>query len=279
MRRRTRQLGAITGERLEYRLPASVFLALTKAKSQAVCFGNAEGLLKFALHKARFQEQSAKWSAERAERVQLRPGFEDRQAYLDDVKKRLKKGASMKAKKADNLTDFTEQLTLEIRRLRENNVRGNIPVCLYRATGKVAKFPREVRRTEAIHERFHADVRRAEARLGASLDDRECGQAAKEMFKRDLGDIGQSAYAASVIAQWGTPLEELLARTEEIRKSCLKSEKQCTETKERFRSTMSRSGGPYSDKIIEMAEKAVREKYGSAMGFVTQALRACKVRR
>lgn len=289
MRRRTR-LGAITGERLEYRLPASVFLALTKGQSQAVCFDNAEGLLLLARTKAGREQRASDFEKAYAGKIDPAAMSELNVAMGADrviaAKKRLEKRAATKGKKAGSLTALVETMTKELYRLRAKGVKGKIPVCLYRSSGKVAEFPREQRRSTAQHERFHADVRRAEERLGARLDEANCNLQAREALAQ-VGPATKAALRFSRLAQWGTPLEELLARTEEIRKSCLKGEKSCEETKGRFRKTVlnyaSRVDSTLADNpgLLADAEAEIRARYGSAMGFVTQALRnpTCKVRR
>lgn len=253
--------GGVTGERVEYRVPAQVFTHLRITNAKAVCFPDHEKLAKVVGSQAK----AAGGSAERLAQIALQGG---------QMGERAAKMSTSRGRKSDVMEAFQQVLERDLRRLRTAGVEGPIPVCLFRGTGKFAGESRERRRSVATHERFHADVRRAEVRLGAQLDKGDCARTARALFRERLGPVGARALEQSVLAQWGDALEELLARTEEVRKACLRSDMECTETQARFASSFT-SSTPRGAEFVNQAAAAVGAEFGSAMGFVTQALRAC----
>lgn len=232
---------AVTGERLEFRVPAGVFTAMGLRDSVAVCFGDVRLLA------------------------------------VDAERRRTAKGSVGKA-----FGEMADAIYRDLARLEKagTDVESPVPACMFRATGKEAARPRVERRTTAIHERFHADVRRAESRLGGDLNALGCGVLAREQLREELGTPAREALLAAGLLRWSPTLEEVLARAEEVRKACLRSDADCQETRARFTNDMARfkkAGmvGGVSDDVIPRFADAVVAQYGSPMGFVTQTLRVC----
>lgn len=256
--------GGVTGERVEYRVPAQVFTHLRVTNAKAVCFPDHAKLARLAGAHAGAAARSADWLAQNASRYGV-------------SESRIEQKVKDRTRKAGVMAAFAQVLERDLGKLRAEGVEGPIPVCLFRGTGKFAEESRERRRAVATHERFHADVRRAEVRLGAELDKGDCAWTARALWRARLGETGNRALAASGLANWGDPLEELLARTEEVRKSCLRSDAQCAETRARFAAQPTSRWGEntHTAAFVNDAADAVQREFGSAMGFVTQALRAC----
>lgn len=254
--------GGVTGERVEYRVPAQVFTHLKITNAKAVCFPDHAQLARVAQAHAGAAARSADWMTQNAARYGV-------------AQSRVEQKVKDRARKADVMEAFAQVLERDLGKLRAGGVEGPIPVCLFRGTGKFADESRERRRAVAIHERFHADVRRAEVRLGARIDKGDCAKTARSLWRERLGDVGDRALAESALARWGDALEELLARTEEVRKSCLRSDVQCAETRARFAAQPTDRWGSRNASFVNDVADAVQREFGSAMGFVTQALRAC----
>lgn len=172
-----------------------------------------------------------------------------------------------------------EQLRSDLDTL-QGKVIGNIPTCVF----PVGVGSRHERVAVATHERFHAQVRRLEAEAGVSINpgyDEACAKKAKALFLKETGDAGKRGLKAAKVLDWGDPLEELLARTEELRQACRgKRPKHCAA----LRRDLSSSVRKYAEKtrdfeVLDDVETAVQAKFGSPTAFVRKALLACKVRR
>lgn len=265
-------MGAITGERLEYWVPGSVMDALGAARAMAVCFPDAEGFIRSLTYTAARQGARLKTAI----RVQ-EGGFSERLTAKYARSMKLAQG------KADAILPLIEQVKRELLTLRGNEVYGNIPVCVYRATGKKGGKERFERRSTAMHERFHARVRRFEAEKG--VQERSLGPRMLKMLESDFGALGTQAIALARIHKWSaserTLAEEILARVEEIRQSCVRSKDDCASIKAQFQRIESSVSGKYRvggqlavfDRTMEQLTDAIVAKYGGAMAFVGAAYR------
>ena len=304
-RSKRKSFKAITGERLEYRVPGSVMDALGNRGAMAACYRTTDDFMRVLDYAARTQERRVK-VAQRGKEMygppvvatpvpalpsHLGPLFDlpamtappranERQVAAG---KRYERKGKLAASKAGNVAEVQALLRKEEARLRDLGVKGAIPVCVGRTTGKKAGTERFERRSTAIHERFHADVRRYEARKGLQpgvLDARML-----KMLETEFGEVGRQAVALSNINKWSrtnrAAAEEVLARVEEIRKSCVRSKADCDAIKNQFHTREQRISGKYRvggelmrfDHTMERLTDAIRSKYSGALAFVGAAHR------
>lgn len=295
-RKRRKALSAITGERLEYRLPGSVMDALGLKGAHAACFDSSDSFLRALLYTSAKQERKVRVAARGKEMYgpgaaaalpeHLRPAAEPEwlQASRARAGKRYERSGKLATAKAASLSDVIEKLRREEMKLRERGIKGAIPVCVGRSTGKKAGQQRYERRVTAIHERFHADVRRYEARKG--IQPHKLERRLQQVLEQEFGVLGAQAIALAQIKKWSprntSTAEEVLARVEEIRKSCIRSKADCDAIKDEFHTREQRDSGKYRvggelvrfDHTMERLTDAIVAKYSGAMGVVGAAHRA-----
>ena len=271
-------LSAVTGERLEYWLPGSVMDSLGYKGAMAVCLPNTEsalGNMKLGLHKqARRAERAAKSVAYAGEYM------------TEKAAKSYNRRANIAKNKALSLVDTVKLLEAEVEKLRARGVAGPIPVCLYRESGKKAGTTRWERRSVANHERFHAALRRLEAKhnIGRYGLWRVMGEVLDEL----PGAWEARAWAS--IEGWSKTheslVEEILARTEEIRKACVRSQADCQDITDNFHLREQRISGQYLkadaqgirrpvifNRSMQTLSEAITKKYGGALALAGEALR------
>lgn len=275
MRRRSRQLSAITGKaRVEYFVPASVADALGGKDNYAFCSFDVERLLGLVLYNAQKAERKAKSAASAKDRIENLRKY----GYSDEVVAReaKKKAAAAKraAKSGNVFMDLVNEIEKDVAKLRARGVTGAIPVCFNRVTGKKSERIRAERRSTAVHERFHADARRVEVDGGvqkaascfAQIEERLQPELTPELLRHSLEFYGRRQVAA----------EELLARVEEIRKACRtkRATTDCVETEAKVTRGMS----PEEKVAFTALREAVEAKYGTPLNVVRAAVRSCTVR-
>lgn len=265
-------LGAVTGERLEYWVPGSVMESLGLARAMAVCFPNTDEFIRALMYTA------AKEGARLKTAVRIQEG-----QFSDRMKTKYARSMKLAQGKAEAILPLIEQVKGEVGFLRANGVEGSIPVCVYRATGKKGGKERFERRSTAMHERFHARVRRFEAEKG--VQERSLGPRMLKLMEADFGDLGTQAIALARIQKWAqsdrTLAEEILARVEELRQSCVRSKDDCASIKAQFHRIEQSVSGKYRvsgqvavfDRTMERLTDEVVKRYGGAMAFVGAAYR------
>lgn len=282
-----RGLGAIRaeGEHLEYSLPGSVVDAMGLRKALAVCAGDVELLTRNIRMTAAEQRAKASY-AERAAALYQQRGSQSSQYVSEEMRgeyeSRAAKYAAAEERKrklaAGKLTSLEDTLKLmedEVAQLRGMGVRGPIPVCIYRASGKKGREAEwQVMMTQS-HERFHAAVRRLEASMGARPQGLHV--AMEKLFE---AEFGQDGYRLSQTLGWATRptviIEELLARVEEQALACVHSTDACRANSEYNAQWLDifnkKMGNRLPRTYLETLTADILNRYGSAIGFVKAAV-------
>ena len=278
MRRRSRQLGAVTGKaRVEYFVPASIADAFGGKGNYAFCYPDAERALQKLVAHADYSKAKASRSADEARRIEnLRNYGYDEKTVAAEAKKRAAK-AKRESKAGNAFADFVAEIQRDVARLRRNGATGSIPICVNRSSGKRgAERPAPLRRATATHERFHADARRVEVDAGLTKPF-ECG----EYLDASLGDSYTPAlrhYSFIHYADGKARLaaEELLARVEEVRKACWVGKRQAKDCEPVVNDIVSRMKLPVAQDFVKLANN-VKAVYGTPLNAVRAAVRACPV--
>lgn len=279
MRGRGKQLGAITGPaRLEYVLPAAIADKIGGTGNYAYCVTNAEDMTKAVMvHSARAQAKSS--IAIQRERVikNLTP-YGYTQEIIDREAKKAAAKAKREAKAGNVFVDLAKEVQGEIEKLRARGVRGPIPVCITRGSGKRgSELPRFFRRANATHERFHADARRIETDAG--VDAYSCYKGMDAITGPYIDTTPLRHHALVHFANMKSKLatEELLARVEEVRVACERKKGikagECAPT---IANIVKYMREPEARGFIELA-RGVKKDYGTPLNVVRAAVRSCKV--
>lgn len=250
--RHLRGLDAITGERLEYRLPRDLYDALGFGYAQALCFKSGDEFLRSSAQAMAKLSDSKSKKTTAAHQPALRQKYEA----------------------------FRKQYVDELARLRSGMVTGSVPVCVYpQAEAPVPAAKRDetrtIRRATALHERFHADMERWRQRRSAEGKLPDFGFLADFVESLPGGKVALK-HSIRVFAQGGDPdagAEELLARVEELRQVCKSGEAEC----DRIRANLKANSAAYDSKNPKWLLKFIDEvivRYGSAMGLVGSAAQA-----
>lgn len=278
------------GEHLEYSLPGGVVDAMGARKAMAFCQGDVEQFVKNV--RSTIRRESAKVNPVESDiqfwteimRQRQMEGDAKKAEYAALMIERLKaktatvsssRGAKTAASKASTLTDVLDEIEREVAQLRSMGVRGPIPVCVYRSSGKKGRAGDWQLIQNQSHERFHAAVRRLEVSMGA----RHHGfsSALDKAFKEEFGNDG---WFLSYTLKWAntpdTIIEELLARVEEQALACVHSTDACRENSEYNAQWVDlfnqRVGNRLLRTYLETLTADVLNRYGSAMGFVKAAV-------
>jgi len=277
MRRRNRQLGAITAAaRLEYFLPSSIADKIGGTGNYAFCM-NAEDLIKVAINRgdvARYK--SARATGEKSRIENLRTYGYDEATIAKEAKKREAK-AKREGKVEDAFYDLAELVRKEIKALRDKGVRGEIPVCINRVTGKRGSgLAREMRRANAVHERFHADARRVEVDNG--VESGACYKRLDALVDPYIGGTPLRYHALSRFANMRSKYatEELLARVEEVRKAC-KTKRAKTDCDLSLINIIKYMPEAEATAFANLVTGIDRD-YGTPLNVVRAAVRSCSVR-
>ena len=273
-------LGAITGERLEFRVQPDVYKQIGPAASHGFCANDADEALKTVASAFIEKWNAAKktrsmveeWKHRKAAGIyhDLKPSAIDR---FIAAEKRLKKEQSH----SDWLEQLQKQMSEELARLRKRGVKGKIPLCMYPLG---AKRPRELRRSTAVHERFHADVARAAVKEGITGDyDGACLtlDRAMDIDSTAMLPVLHATAAMYLANDRSHALEEILARVEESRVACKRSEKDCKLVRKKISKELSST--TVADRGFDDFAQSIRENHGSPLNFARKLLRVCKVPR
>lgn len=231
------QLGAITGERLEFWLSLAAFRALLGHNAfGAICANSID---------------------------HLRGGID----------RALKKDPPPKA--AKELRDLLDDVQAEEAVLRARGVQGPIPVCLHPTGSQISRQGRYFRRAVPIHERFHATLRRVEFLAGKRVAGCSSQIAAVlgPALHPDLVRYAERWWTGSNPDQ---AIEEILAYAESLVKLGQRSQRDETNMSNYFlidfkSSGLSQAGIDSFFGIVQL----IRTKYGTAANIVREGLRSC----
>lgn len=272
---------AVTGRRSEIFVPAAVYNEIGGRGTLGLCFSNGDALLRmlqFRAARATSKSSSAQTIA---------------QLYGRKPKRDTAKGKAVSIEKA------VEDLKADLERLRKTGIVGDIPVCAYPTTGKGAETERIVRRTTAIHERFHSNFRDAERRNGIATGSqgftgsRDCvGESLRQILEDRFGKLAKDALEIGETGGWASRKrqipEELLARIEESRQSCNRSAEDCDDANrdlainilnQNFKTRRRDPSAPIMDvcTLIDLTDRVTKE-FGGAQAVANEAIRACMPR-
>jgi hypothetical protein len=278
MRRRSRQLAAVTGPaRIEYFVPASIADALGGKGNYAFCYPDAERVLAKLVAHADYSKAKAARATDEARRIEnLRNYGYDEKTIAAEAKKRAAK-AKRESKAGSAFTDFVTGIQKDVARLRRNGVTGSIPLCVNRTSGKRgAKRPAALRRATATHERFHADARRVEVDAGLTKPF-ECW----ESLDASLGEAYTPALRRYSFLRYadGKPrlaAEELLARVEEVRKACWVGKRKAKDCDPLISDIVKHMDMATAQDFVKLAT-SVKTVYGTPLNAVRAAVRACSL--
>lgn len=276
MRRRGQQLSAITAEaRLEYFLPSSIADGIGGTGNYAFCI-DAEDLLKTAMVRAAYAGSKANRAASEKTRIEnLRNYGYDEATIAAEAKKREAR-AKRQSKAGNAFLDLATTVQTEIGKLRAKGVRGPIPVCINRSSGKRgSELPRFSRRANAIHERFHADARRVEVDNG--VEKFACYKRLDELTAPYMAGNNLRYHSLSRFAQMKSKLatEELLARVEEVRSAC-RTKRRKTDCENTLLDIVKHMPENEGHAFIALTQ-GIEKDYGTPLNVFRAAVRSCKV--
>ena len=238
-KKRLAGLGAVDGEKVEYFLPAAIFNASASnaKKSIAYCMRDVEaGLLGYLEYQSAVSLRKAERELRRAELhreldVKSQQAVDELAARGERVVPPTGKSALLaarragsKAKAGDIFKQTADEIRKDIAEIRAKGITGPIPACVYRTSGKYGDKALKSAEAKATrdHERFHADVSRAEYR--ANQVPHGCELQMAKLLGNDL-DPELRGFSADYWTNRGVaPVEEILARVEEVNKACYSSE-------------------------------------------------------
>jgi hypothetical protein len=264
---RLRGLSAITGERLEFFLPSKLAdEVFGDVRIRAMCAPDVEGTIRGMTTAANYHY--TKWEMRQEEKLRsmglpVRP-------IPAEVLKKYRKDSTRRA--AETLV---EQMVSERNQLRKRGVTGPIPVCLYRNDlPRTSTYgSREGRRLLAAHERFHADARRIEQKIG--VDYEGCEDSLTEMLdmRTDPDRLPIWQWSARFFSPNSpTATEELLARVASIQDACGKNLPRCAEV-ESYINNDDFFGLPNLSEQFRKFHRDVKEKYGTPQNAMRAACR------
>lgn len=270
MKKKLAGLGAVEGEKVEYFLPAAIFNATAKdaRNTVAYCIKDVEAGL---LANLDYQAELAAWEAERARRrtqIRYQVGEQAKKAILAE------KQAATKSKASSIFRQTADEIRKDLAAIRAKGITGPIPVCVYRTSGKYgdkALKTAEARATR-FHERFHADSRREEYKLG--VEPYSCDAGVKAVLGGEL-DPDLVAFSRTYWSPSGRAAnEEILARVEEVENACAGDGADCNDVFARINDWFVSKGKPELAKKFYAVTRAVKKTHGSPLATFRAA---CKV--
>jgi hypothetical protein len=280
-RRGLRGLGAVEGEKVEYFLPASIVNALGGGKAVAFCSSDVEKflpMLEYQSRRAAYKAGTAKATAARMAAPEYVESYEKYgERYAEAAAKRAKSAArtaTARAKKGDIFEQTAAEMRQDIAAIRAQGIRGPIPACVYRSTGKWGdRLKTAEKRATVHHERFHADARREEYKLGVpnySCDAR-IAKVMEPMLDASLVEFSRRHWSPHGRAAG----EEILARAEEVIHACNTSTEDCTEVIGRINDWFVSKKKPELAQSFVEAVAAVKLRHSKPLEVFRAA---CKVR-
>jgi hypothetical protein len=271
-------LGAVEGEKVEYFLPASIVNAIGGGKAIAFCAKSVEDYFPVLEYQSRVAARKAERAKSAAERLND-PAFRDKwgAAYADAIDRKAK-GQARAAKTREKAGDIFAQTLAEMQKdlaaVRAKGITGPIPVCIYRATGKWGdRLKTAEKRATVNHERFHADARREEYKLGVPSYSCDSGiaKAMAPMLDAPLVEFSRRYWTPHGRAAG----EEILARAEEVIHACDASTEDCSEVIGRVNDWFVSKRRPELAQSFAEAVAAVKARHGRPIDVFRSA---CKVR-
>lgn len=277
-RRNLRGLGAVEGEKVEYFLPASIVNALGGGKAIAFCAKNVEDYIPLLEYKSALSARKAA-RAKAAEAHYANPELVARygQQYAESLAKKAKssaRSAKTREKAGDIFMQTADEIRKDLAAIRAQGITGPIPACIYRTTGKWGdRLASAEKRANVNHERFHADARRAEYRLG--VPNYSCDSGIPKALE-PLLDPALVAFSRTYWSPHGRAAgEEVLARAEEVIHACDASTADCSEVIGRVNDWFVSKRKPELAQSFVEAVAAVKAKYAKPIAAFQAA---CKVK-
>jgi hypothetical protein len=297
-RRRRNALGALAaveGEKVEYFLPAAIFNASAKDAKTAIayCMRDVESNL------LPYLDYQSSLAARKAEREKRRAEFH-RELVVKDEEARAEaiargyavdrvpstsirsaaiaeRTAKTRAKAGDIFKQTADEIRKDLAEIRAQGITGPIPACVYRTSGKYGDKALKTAEARAnrFHERFHADTRRVEYRANRPHHDCELDMA------RELGADLDPELRGFSADYWTTrgiaPVEEILARVEEVQNACSGDEdaEACGQVMGRVNDWFISKKKPELAASFAKTVTGVKRRFSSPLEVVKKA---CKIR-
>ncbi len=272
-------LGAVEGEKVEYFVPASIFNGLAKGAKDTIafCMKDVEELVGHIDYQADLAERKAARSTRMQEHYGTVAARDE--WYREAAEKRAAsaaRAAKTKAKAGDLFSEMASEIRKDVAAIRAQGITGPIPVCVYRTSGKYGDKALKTAEAKAnrFHERFHADTRRVEYRANRPHHDCELDMA------RELGadlDPALRGFSADYWTPRGrAPVEEILARVEEVHQSCYGDDVSgCTDVIGRVNDWFISKKKPELAASFAKTVTGVKRRFSSPLEVVKKA---CKIR-
>lgn len=224
-----RGLGAVVGETVEYFLPASIVTALSDKQTVAFCSRDAESFISQLEYQNLLAERKAARAKQFAARLNdpvLREGYgETYSAILDKKAKSLERAAKTKEKAGNEIQQTLAEIRKDIDALRAQGIKGAIPMCVYRSSGRYGKGLMAAEQKATVHhERFHADSRRIE--VNAGVEPYACDAKVANVMGEDMDPELLAFSRRHWSAHGRATAEEVLARIEESILACDSGDKE-----------------------------------------------------
>ena len=243
-------------------------------------------------------------AAKLLERLQLY----ERMAKTDAATKKSPKDRAEAQAKAAALNTAVAELAADVNRIEAlSKGKAKPAACVYPTTGEdssqAGTETRFKRRGTAFHEQFHAKVREIEHEHGLDYQGDCVTRKLKDTLTERYGTDFKGPNKAWRMLRWGTDapsaIEEILARTEEVRKSCLRSVEDCdginrylagqliTQRRNYDQARLYRfrghkkflAAGEPDACSMQRLSAGIAKDYGAASTLVLEAARACGVKR
>jgi hypothetical protein len=278
LRRRTalRGLGAVVGETLEYFMPASIVTAVSNKQTVAFCARDAESFISTLEYQNLLAERKAARAKSFAARLNdptLREQYgETYAAVLDKKAKGQERAAKTKEKAGSEIKQTLDEIRKDVAELRAQGIKGPIPMCMYRATGRFGKGLKAAEQKATVnHERFHAESRREEVKAG--VNPYSCDANVAKVL---AGDLPPELLAFSR-RHWTTgraAAEEILARVEEVNGACgIDDRAGCDAVVGRINDWFLGQGKPELAGEFAKVTLSVKAKHGSSRDVMRAACR------
>lgn len=279
-RRKLNGLGAVEGEKVEYFVPASIFNSLAKGAKDTIafCLRDVEELVGYVDSQADLAERKSARSA----RMQEHYGtVAQKDAYFREIAEKRATAAARAVKTKAKASGLFAKVAAEIRKdvaaIRAQGITGPIPACVYRTSGKYGDKALKTAEARAnrFHERFHADTRREEHKAGRGYHDCELDMA--KVLGPDL-DTELRGFSADYWTVRGrAPVEEILARVEEVQNACSGDEdaEACGQVMGRINDWFISKRKPELAAAFTRVTAATKARFSSPLGVVRAA---CKLR-
>jgi hypothetical protein len=252
--------------------------ALGGGKAIAFCASNVEDYLPVLEYKSKVAARKSERAAQTAERLndpKFRAGWsESYTAVIERKAAGQARAAKTRAKAGDIFTQTADEIRKDLAAIRAKGITGPIPACVYRTTGKYGdRLKSAEKRANVSHERFHADARREEYKLGVPRHscDSKIAKVLEPLFDPELVRFSRTYWSPSGRAS----AEEILARAEEVIHACNASTSDCTEVIGRVNDWFVSKKKPELAQSFVEAVAGVKAKHATPLAAFRAA---CKVK-